>query len=192
MMKKLLHSLTTASVAAVVVLAANNAVGASDQQTQTPVLQNGAGNLPIVLAQNAAPKAKGNKTTKANVDSKGVILKGYDAVAYFTQKKPVKGNPAIKSTYQGATYLFASAADKAAFDKNPAKYVPQYGGFCAYGVSLGQLLDIEGPGGFVYKDKLYVCGNDAAGKIFKSEIKSNIAKADANWPKLIGSQSQKR
>jgi hypothetical protein len=54
------------------------------------------------------------------------------------------------------------------------------------------VLDIEGPGGFVYKDKLYVCGNDAAGKIFKSEIKSNIAKADANWPKLIGSQSQKR
>jgi YHS domain-containing protein len=80
-----------------------------------------------------APKAKGNETTKVNVDSKGVILKGYDAVAYFTQGKPVKGDPAIKSTYHGATHLFASAADKAAFDKNPAKYVLQYGGFCAYG-----------------------------------------------------------
>jgi YHS domain-containing protein len=100
---------------------------------------------------NAAPKAKGNETTKLNVDSKGVILKGYDAVAYFTQGKPVKGNPAIKSNYQGATYLFASAADKAAFDKNPAKYVPQYGGFCAFGVSVGVLSDIEGPGGFVHK-----------------------------------------
>jgi YHS domain-containing protein len=76
---------------------------------------------------NAAP------ATKVNVDSKGVILKGYDAVAYFTQGKPVKGNPAIKSTHDGATYLFASAEDKAAFDKNPAKYVPQYGGFCAFG-----------------------------------------------------------
>jgi YHS domain-containing protein len=49
------------------------------------------------------------------------FLKGYDAVAYFTQKKPVKGNPAIKSTYQGATYLFSSTANKTAFDKNPAK-----------------------------------------------------------------------
>ena len=103
---------------------------------------------------NAAPKAKGNEATKVNVDSNGVILKGYDAVAYFTQGKPVKGDPAIKSTYDGATYLFASAADKAAFDKNPAKYVPQYGGFCAYGVSVGVLSDIEGPGGFVHDGKL--------------------------------------
>jgi YHS domain-containing protein len=165
-MKRVLPTLTLAFVTAIVLFAANSA--------------------------NAAPKAKGNEITKVNVDSKGVILKGYDAVAYFTEGKAVKGNPAIKSTYQGATYLFSSAANKTAFDKNPAKYVPQYGGFCAYGVSLGQLLDIEGPGGFVYKDKLYVCGNDAAGKIFRSEIKSNIAKADANWAKLTGSKSRKR
>ena len=59
----------------------------------------------------------------------GVILHGYDAVAYFKQHKPVKGNPAIKSSYQGATYLFASEADKADFDKNPTKCVPQYGRF---------------------------------------------------------------
>jgi YHS domain-containing protein len=165
-MKRVFPSLTAAFVAAIVLFAINSA--------------------------NATPKAKGNQITKVNVDSKGVILKGYDAVAYFTQKKPVKGNPAIKSTYQGATYLFSSAANKTAFDKNPAKYVPQYGGFCAYGVSLGQLLDIEGPGGFVYKDKLYVCGNENAGEIFRSEIKSNITKADANWAKLTGSRSQRR
>ena len=129
---------------------------------------------------NAAPKAKGNETTKVNVDSKGVILKGYDAVAYFTQGKPVKGDPAIKSTYHGATHLFASAADKAAFDKNPAEYVLQYGGFCAYGVSVGLLSDIEGPGGFVHNGKLYVCGDEAAEKSFRSDLKRNIAKADAN------------
>ena len=141
---------------------------------------------------NAAPKAKGNEATKVNVDSNGVILKGYDAVAYFTQGKPVKGDPAIKSTYDGATYLFASAADKAVFDKNPAKYVPQYGGFCAYGVSVGVLSDIEGPGGFVHDGKLYVCGDEAAGKSFRSDLKRKIAKADANWPKLVASQSAKR
>ena len=135
---------------------------------------------------NAAP------ATKVNVDSKGVILKGYDAVAYFTQGKPVKGNSAIKSTHDGATYLFASAENKAAFDKNPAKYVPQYGGFCAYGVSVGVLSDIEGPGGFVHDGKLYVCGDEAAGKSFRSDLKRNIAKADANWPKLVASQSAKR
>ena len=104
-MKRLLHSLT----AAVVLLAANN-----------------------LLAQNASQEqAKGDATAKVNVDSKGVILKGCDAVAYFKEGKPVKGNPAIESAYQGATYLFASAANKADFDKDPAKYVPRYGGFCA-------------------------------------------------------------
>ena len=82
-------------------------------------------------------------------------------VAYFKQGKPVKGNLAIESTYQGATYLFASSADKADFDKDPAKYAPQYGGFCAYGVAYGVLADVDGPGAFaVYKGKLYLCGNE--------------------------------
>ena len=84
-----------------------------------------------------APKEEKSGNTAVNVDSKGVILKGYDVVAYFKQGKPLKGNPAIESTYQGVTYLFASAANKADFDKDPAKYVPQYGGFCAYGVANG-------------------------------------------------------
>jgi YHS domain-containing protein len=56
-------------------------------------------------------------------------VKGYDVVAYFKQGKPVKGNPAFESTYQGATYLFASSVDKTDFDKDPAKYAPRYGAF---------------------------------------------------------------
>jgi YHS domain-containing protein len=80
-------------------------------------------------------------------------LKGYDAVAYFKQLgKPVKGNPEIKSSFQGATYLFASAQNKADFDKDPAKYAPQYGGFCAYGVTIGVLADIVGSDGFVLRE----------------------------------------
>ena len=86
--------------------------------------QNSAGRGPILLVQIAAFRgAKGSETANVNVDSKGVILYGYDAVAFFKQRKPVKGNPGIESTYQGATYLFASTADKADFDKDPAKYV---------------------------------------------------------------------
>ena len=187
-MKRLLHSLTVASAAAVITLAATNAVHAADNETLDPA-QNSAGTGPILLVQNAAYRgAKGGETAKVNVDSKGVILKGYDAVAFFTQRKPVKGNPGIESTYQGATYLFASAADKADFDKDPAKYTPQYGGFCAYGVVNGILSDIDGnPDAFaVYKAKLYLCGNQAALKGFKSNIDSNIEKADTNWRQLTG------
>lgn len=183
-MKKLLHSLTVTSVA--VVLIANDALGAPKKQTLDPK-QSGAGNEPILLAQNAVPETKRSKIA-VNVDGNGVILKGYDAVAYFKQGKPLKGNPAIESTYQGVTYLFASAADKADFDEDPAKYVPQYGGFCAYGVANGVLANTESPNAFaVYKGKLYLCGNQDALKSFKTNIAGNIGKADTYWRQLTGS-----
>jgi len=165
-MKRLLHSITGVFVAAVVVL-----VGLTN---------------PVLLAQSNDPnKAKASESAKVNVDGSGVIMKGYDTVGYFEQGKPIKGNSALESTYGGAKYLFASASDKAEFDKDPAKYAPQYGGFCAYGVLKGALDDFEGPGDFIiYKGKLYLCGNQNAVEIFKSNIDSNIAKSDANWRRL--------
>ena len=185
-MKRLVHALTAAFILSAI-LAGNNAVSASDTQTSEPA-QNKAENGSDALAPQASPgQAKGSATAKVNVDSQGVILKGCDAVAYFREGKPVKGNPAIQSTYQGATYLFASSADKADFDKDPAKYAPQYGAFCSYGVSVGVLADTDSPDAFaVYKGKLYLCGNEGALKEFKSNISSNIEKADTNWLHLAG------
>jgi YHS domain-containing protein len=189
-MKRLLHSMTTASLAAVIILAGNNAVGASDKQTFDPA-QNRAEKGSDIPAPDDSQKVAKSPTTKVNVDSQGVILRGYDVVAYFKQRKPVQGNPAFESTYQGATYLFNSAANKADFDKDPAKYVPQYGGFCAYAAALGNLSDIEGPDAFaVYKGRLYVCANESSLKEFKANIDTNIGKADANW-RLLGSISTK-
>ena len=162
-MKRILHSITGVSVAAVVVLA-----GLSNS---------------VLLAQ--SNEAKGSESVKVNVDGNGVILKGCDTVGYFEQGKPIKGDPTFKSTYRGATYLFASASNKAEFDKDPAKYAPQYGGFCAYGVFKGALDDFEGLGDFViYKGKLYLNGNQSALEIFKTNIDNNIEKADTNWRRL--------
>lgn len=104
---------------------------------------------------------------KLNVDSNGVILKGYDPVAYFTQKKAVKGSSKYQSTYQGATYYFSSAPDLATFKKNPSKYVPQYGGFCANGVKNNRLTDADPTVFFIVKGKLYVCASAAAEKEFR-------------------------
>jgi YHS domain-containing protein len=187
-LKRLLHSPTMVSIAAGIVLAANNAVGASDKQALDPI-QNNTGNEPMRLAQNAAVKeTKSSNTPAANVDSKGVILKGYDPVAYFKQVKALKGNPTIESNYQGVTYFFASTENKAVFDKDPAKYVPQYGGFCAYGVANGVLTNAESPNAFtVYKGKLYLCGNRDALKSFKTDIDENIEKADTSWRQVTGS-----
>jgi YHS domain-containing protein len=187
-MKRFLRSLTTASIGAVVVLAATNAFGISGEQTLLRA-RNMEATVPKLLGQNAfLEEEKDNATAKLNVDSQGVILKGCDVVAYFKEGKPVKGSSAIASTYRGATYLFGSAANKAEFEKDPAKYVPQYGGFCAYGVASGVLADPEGPSAFiVYKGKLYICGNQGALKSFKSDIDSNIDKAEKNWRQLTGS-----
>ena len=118
---------------------------------------------------------------KQNLDSKGVILKGYDAVAYFTQKKAVKGSPKFQTTYEGAVYYFSSAADLATFKKSPGTYVPQYGGFCANGIANKQSADIDPSVFFVLKGKLYVCASPAAEKEFKSNVEVNVKKADQNW-----------
>jgi len=135
-----------------------------------------------LLAQAAGGSQKaGDKAPKVNVDSNGVILKGYDAVAYFKQKRAVKGDPKYSSSYGGATYYFASADDKATFDKTPAKYAPQYGGFCAHSMTKRKLSDIDPNVFFVYKGKLYVCSSPKAGKAFYSDPDTNIKKADKNW-----------
>jgi YHS domain-containing protein len=88
-------------------------------------------------------------THRINVDQSGVILKGYDVVAYFSQNKAVKGNSRHASVYQGAKYCFSSAANKTIFAKNPPKYVPQYGAFCADGLLEGK-LERHRPEGLFY------------------------------------------
>jgi len=74
---------------------------------------------------------------KMNVDSNGVLLNGYDVVAYFTQHRAIKGTTKYQTTYKGAIYYFSSATDLATFKQNPSKYIPQYGGFCAHHVPSG-------------------------------------------------------
>jgi YHS domain-containing protein len=120
-------------------------------------------------------------THKLNVDAKGVILKGYDPVAYFTQHRAVKGNPKHQTTYQGATYYFNSAADLAIFKKSPSNYVPQYGGFCANSMKDRKAADTDPTVFFITKGKLYVCTSPAAEQEFRAHEGENIKKADQNW-----------
>ena len=72
-----------------------------------------------------------------NVDRNGVPIQGYDPAAFFTDNRPVKGDAQFQAEYRGAKYYFVSSEHKAAFDKEPAKYEPQFGGYCAYGASQG-------------------------------------------------------
>ena len=111
----------------------------------------------------------------------GLALHGFDPVAYFTQNKAVKGEPVLTASYQGVTYQFASKEDQAAFQANPAKYVPQYGGFCALATSIGIKADID-PHAFAINDgKLYVNYSDKALQAYQQDVEGNTEKANHNW-----------
>jgi YHS domain-containing protein len=117
-----------------------------------------------------------------NLEKSGRALQGYDPVAYFTQGKPVKGDPHISSTISGATYYFSTPENKAAFDKEPAKYEPQFGGYCAYGVSKGDLVKIEVDAFQIIGGRLLLQYNKGIRDKFNKDTGGNLRTADANWP----------
>lgn len=86
----------------------------------------------------------------------GVAINGYDTVAYFTDKKPVKGSDAHTTRWNGATWKFASKEHLDLFKASPDQYAPQYGGYCAYGVSQGYLVSVEPEQFTVLDGKLYL------------------------------------
>jgi len=115
----------------------------------------------------------------------GIGLKGYDPVAYFVGGKAVPGSESITAAMNGLTWRFASAEHRTAFQKEPGKYIPQYGGFCAWGVAQGKLFDVDPVNGWtIVDDKLYVNFNGDILKLFKNDQAALIGKAEQNWPKL--------
>lgn len=112
----------------------------------------------------------------------GKAIKGYDAVAFFTDNKPVMGADSLSYMYKGATWLFATKEHLEAFKANPGKYVPQYGGYCAYGTSQGHKAPTETSTWTVFNNMLYFNYNQ---KVKESWVKNQpalIEKADQQWP----------
>ena len=180
-MKMIHYSLIATYVAVFAAVDAPDKAVASDPLALRSAISAIDSNEPLLAQADAGSNKPGAKGPKVNVDQNGVILKGYDPVAYFKQNKAVKGDPKYSSSYGGATYYFASSADKSEFDKSPTKYAPQYGGFCASSMRKRKLKDIDPNVFAVYNDKLYVCSTPKAKKSFFSDPKANIKKADANW-----------
>jgi len=132
----------------------------------------------------ATPLFAGTKAL-LNVDKNGLALQGYDPVAFFTEHKPVKGRPEFKSSYQGATYLFASAEDMMLFEKEPGKYAPAFGGYCAYGVSRNKLVEIDPEAFQVVDGHLLLQYSKGVRNDFNKDVQGNLAKANANWLMLV-------
>ncbi|MFC3120868.1 YHS domain-containing (seleno)protein [Agaribacter flavus] len=91
-----------------------------------------------------------------NVDETRTAIKGYDPVAYFTESKPVQGDKQFSAEHNGAVYYFASAKHQSLFKGNPDKYAPQYGGYCAFGVSKEKKFDTDPTAWAIVDDKLYL------------------------------------
>jgi YHS domain-containing protein len=124
----------------------------------------------------------------ANVDGEGVGIHGYDPVVYFTEGKAVKGDPQFTSSYGGAIYHFRSNDEKLAFEKDPAKYAPQYGGYCAMAMAMGKLEDADPNFFLVHDGKLLLQRNEKAHMMFMKDPSGNHKKADEQWKKLRGEQ----
>src|SRR5580765_4881886 len=116
-----------------------------------------------------------------NLDKHNVAIQGYDPVAFFTDSKPVKGDAAFQSTYSGATYYFASADHKALFEKEPSKYEPAFGGFCAYGVSRNKLAEIDPEAFQIVDGKLLLQYSKGVRNEFNKDTQGNLSKAKTNW-----------
>lgn len=114
-----------------------------------------------------------------------IAVGGYDPVAFFTDSRPMHGSSSFTSTYQGATYFFASEEHKTLFDGNPGHYVPQFGGFCAYGVARGALFPVDISTWQIRQGKLYLNLNPEVLKKFNADLAGNIAMAETNWPGLV-------
>jgi len=112
-------------------------------------------------------------------------IKGYDPVAYFSDGKPEKGSEQFSYEWMGATWQFANARDLALFKRDPQKYAPQYGGYCAYAVAHKDTAGIDPASFTVLNGKLYLNYSADIQKQWLQDRDHFIQQADQNWPALV-------
>jgi YHS domain-containing protein len=120
-----------------------------------------------------------------NLDNTGLAIQGYDPVAFFTDGKPVKGKPEVSARMHGALYFFASKEHRDIFKADPAKYEPSFGGYCAYGVSRGKLVEIDVEAFQIVDGHLLLQYSKGVREDFNKDSNGNLAKANANWTGLV-------
>ena len=120
-----------------------------------------------------------------NVDGNGLAMRGYDPVAFFTSGRPTKGSPAHQLEWNGAKWHFASAESLSAFRASPARYAPQFGGYCAWAVSQHYLAPGDPNFWKIVEGKLYLNANARAKELWEADRAEAIARGHANWPGVL-------
>jgi hypothetical protein len=117
---------------------------------------------------------------------------GYDVVAYHTSEKALKGDPGFTEWFHGAKYYFTSPENRDLFRADPKRYLPQYGGFCGYAMSLGKIRPVN-PEIFQLVDgRLILQHTQEAYDLFNKDVPRNLLKADENWPVVESKHAGKK
>jgi hypothetical protein len=114
----------------------------------------------------------------------GIAVRGTDVVAYATQGRPVAGRAEFAHAWRGATWRFATAAQRDLFAANPERYAPAYGGFCAYAVSEGYTAPIDPAAWRIVDGRLFLNYDRSVQRRWERDIPGRVARGDANWPRL--------
>ena len=141
----------------------------------------------LVLASSlasAAQDAERPGLDEYNLNKRGLALGGYDPVAYFTRGVATPGAPEHAVVHDGATFYFASAEHAKAFRKSPGKYAPAYGGYCAFGVSVGKKFDGNPAYWLIEDGRLYLNLNAEIARMFRADVAGALAKAERQWAKI--------
>jgi YHS domain-containing protein len=136
----------------------------------------------LLIVSARSPALAGSAPVPAVNARDGVGLKGYDPVAYFVNGRPTKGTEQYSYVWKGVTYWFASKDNLTRFKADPDKYLPQYGGYCAYAMSLNRIADIDPSRWAVVDGKLYLNNGYLAQALWSRNKRGNIDSADQNWP----------
>jgi YHS domain-containing protein len=140
-------------------------------------------------AQNPSSTLKPVNAVPGEGDER-LMLKGHDVVAYFSQGRHALGSAQFKSVHEGVTFHFASAEHKALFDASPARYLPQYGGFCANGIVYGIPWGGDADTWLMIDGKLYIFGGAGSKAAFELDVPANLKLAQKYWDEEIkGSNS---
>jgi YHS domain-containing protein len=116
----------------------------------------------------------------------GIALSGYDAVAYFTQGRPVRGQPEFSLRWHGAMWYFSTPEALMHFEMNPAAYAPQFGGYCTYSVSLGDPKSGAPDAFFLQDGRLFLLHRAALLQELHGQLSKIVARARYNWPEVLG------
>ena len=113
-----------------------------------------------------------------------VAIHGYDPVAYFDQGRPIQGEKALAAEWRGASWRFASATHRETFLKDPERYAPQYGGYCAWAMTRGEFADVDPTAWRIVSGKLFLNYDAAVQKKWERDVPGHILAADRRWAGL--------